>query len=65
VSCTTAQDVSETISFLMRQGLDVAIRSGGHSFAGHSTTRGVLVDVDALGLGLGGPRHRGRRRDAR
>jgi FAD/FMN-containing dehydrogenase len=48
VSCTTAQDVSETISFLMPQGLDVAIRSGGHSFAGHSTTRGVLVDVGAM-----------------
>ena len=48
VSSMTAQDVSETISFSMRHGLDVAIRSGGHSFAGHSTTRGMLIDLGPM-----------------
>ena len=45
VSCATAQDVSEAISFARRHGLQVAMRSGGHSFAGHSSTRGVVIDV--------------------
>jgi FAD/FMN-containing dehydrogenase len=48
VSCAAAPDVSETISFARRHGLDVAVRSGGHSFAGHSSTRGVLIDVGPM-----------------
>jgi hypothetical protein len=48
VSCATPQDVSEVISFARRHGLDVAMRSGGHSFAGHSTTRGIVLDVTPL-----------------
>jgi FAD/FMN-containing dehydrogenase len=48
VSCATPQDVSEVISFARRHGLDVAVRSGGHSFAGHSTTRGIVLDVTPL-----------------
>src|SRR5262245_37114613 len=42
------QDISETISFLHRNGLETAIRSGGHCFAGTSSTRGVLVDVTPM-----------------
>ena len=38
VSCATPQDVSEAISFAHRHGLEVAMRSGGHSFAGHSSS---------------------------
>jgi FAD/FMN-containing dehydrogenase len=45
VSCTTPQDVSEALSFGTRNALDIAVRSGGHSFAGSSVTRGLLVDV--------------------
>jgi FAD/FMN-containing dehydrogenase len=48
VSCGSAQDVSEVISFAGRNGFDVAMRSGGHSFAGHSSTPGVLIDVGPL-----------------
>ena len=48
VRCATTEDVAETISFLARHGLEHATRSGGHSFAGHSSTRGVVVDVSAL-----------------
>jgi hypothetical protein len=45
ILCSTPQDVSETISFLERHGLENAIRSGGHSFAGHSSTSGVMINV--------------------
>ena len=45
VVSSTAQDASEAIAFAGRHGLHVAIRSGGHSFAGHSTTQGIVVDV--------------------
>jgi FAD/FMN-containing dehydrogenase len=49
VRCATPEDVSETISFLARHGLESAIRSGGHCFAGHSSTRGVVIDVTPMG----------------
>jgi FAD/FMN-containing dehydrogenase len=49
VLCATPEDVSETISFLTRQGLEIATRSGGHCFAGHSSSRGVVVDVSPMG----------------
>jgi FAD/FMN-containing dehydrogenase len=48
VSCATPEDVSETIAFVERYGLEHATRSGGHCFAGHSSTRGVLIDVAPL-----------------
>jgi FAD/FMN-containing dehydrogenase len=48
VLCATPEDVSETISFVARHGLENAIRSGGHCFAGHSSTRGVVIDVTPM-----------------
>jgi len=45
VLCRTAEDVSETISFARRSGLHAAVRSGGHCFAGRSSTEGLLIDV--------------------
>jgi FAD/FMN-containing dehydrogenase len=48
VSCATPQDISEAISFARRHGLEVAMRSGGHSFAGHSSTHGVVIDVTPM-----------------
>jgi FAD/FMN-containing dehydrogenase len=45
VSCASPEDVSETVSFLRRHGVENAVRSGGHCFAGRSSTRGVLIDV--------------------
>jgi FAD/FMN-containing dehydrogenase len=45
VSCATPQDAAEAISFARRHDLEIAVRSGGHSFAGHSTSRGIVVDV--------------------
>jgi FAD/FMN-containing dehydrogenase len=48
VSCTSPQDVGEAIRLVRRHGLELATRAGGHSFAGHSSTRGVLVDVTPM-----------------
>jgi FAD/FMN-containing dehydrogenase len=49
VRCATPEDVAETVSFLVAHGVDSAVRSGGHSFAGHSSTRGTVVDVSPMG----------------
>jgi FAD/FMN-containing dehydrogenase len=48
VQCRTTEDVVETISLARRQGSEMAIRSGGHDFAGRSSTRGVLIDVTPM-----------------
>ena len=49
VSCASPHDVSEAVVFARRHDLELAARSGGHSFAGHSATDGLLVDVSPLG----------------
>ena len=48
VLCAAPQDVSEAISFARRHGLQCATRSGGHCFAGRSTTRGLVIDVTPM-----------------
>jgi FAD/FMN-containing dehydrogenase len=42
VRCEDANDVAETLAFARRSGVPVAIRSGGHCFAGRSST---VIDV--------------------
>jgi FAD/FMN-containing dehydrogenase len=55
VRCRTAADVAEALAFARGSGLEVAIRSGGHCFAGGSSTPGVLVDVGPMnGVSLAG-----------
>ena len=49
VRCATPEDVAETLSFLVAHDVEFAMRSGGHSFAGHSSTRGAVVDVSPMG----------------
>ena len=46
--CSTAADVSETLAFARRSGLDVTPRSGGHCFAGRSSTEGIVIDVTPM-----------------
>jgi FAD/FMN-containing dehydrogenase len=48
VRCATPEDVAETVSFARRHGLATATRSGGHGFAGHSVTQGVLLDLTPM-----------------
>jgi FAD/FMN-containing dehydrogenase len=46
--CATSGDVAEAISFARRRGLDLAVRAGGHCFAGRSSTEGLLLDVGPM-----------------
>src|SRR5918993_734498 len=48
VLCRTPQDVSETILFARESGLRTAARSGGHCFAGRSSTEGIIIDVTPM-----------------
>jgi FAD/FMN-containing dehydrogenase len=49
---TDASDVSQVVLLARESGLELAVRSGGHSLAGHSTTDGGIVldlaDMNAL-----------------
>ncbi|MDQ3783416.1 MAG: FAD-binding oxidoreductase [Actinomycetota bacterium] len=48
VLCESPEDVSGTISFARRHGLRTATRSGGHCFAGRSSTEGIVIDVSPM-----------------
>jgi FAD/FMN-containing dehydrogenase len=48
VRCASAADVAEAIGFARRTGLPFAARSGGHCFAGRSSTDGVVIDVSPM-----------------
>ncbi len=46
--CASPPDVSACLAFVRKFGLPVAARSGGHSYAGWSSTTGLMVDVTAM-----------------
>ncbi|MPZ52823.1 MAG: FAD-binding protein, partial [Acidimicrobiia bacterium] len=48
VMCAGKEDVAEAISLARRSGIETAIRSGGHSFAGYTTTAGIVIDVSLM-----------------
>jgi FAD/FMN-containing dehydrogenase len=48
ISCASAQDVAASFSFIKEHNLAYAIRSGGHCFAGRSSTAGVLIDMSMM-----------------
>jgi FAD/FMN-containing dehydrogenase len=56
VRVANATDVSHVITFARKSGLELAIRSGGHSAAGHSTSEGGIVldlsDMKALDINV-------------
>ena len=45
IRCTTAADVVEALAYARQAKQPVVVRSGGHSFAGTSSTDGVVIDV--------------------
>lgn len=48
VRCATAGDVAEAIAVARRVRLPIAVRSGGHCFAGRSSTSGIVIDVGPM-----------------
>ena len=46
--CRHPRDVSTCLSFASRYGVPVAARCGGHSYAGWSSTSGLIVDVTRM-----------------
>ncbi|RFU41764.1 FAD-binding oxidoreductase [Actinomadura logoneensis] len=54
--CAQPSDVAECMAFAARQRIPVAVRSGGHNYAGWSTGTGLVIDVspmDAIDIGGG------------
>jgi FAD/FMN-containing dehydrogenase len=49
VRCKESADVSAAIAFARRFDLETTARSGGHCFAGHSSTSGCVIDVSPMG----------------
>jgi len=55
VLCASPGDVVETLAFARRSGLPVVPRSGGHCFAGRSSSEGIVIDVSPMnGVSLDG-----------
>jgi FAD/FMN-containing dehydrogenase len=46
--CATTADVAATIAFARGHALPFAVRAGGHSYAGWSTSTGVVLDVTRM-----------------
>jgi FAD/FMN-containing dehydrogenase len=48
VRCQGPEDVAEVITLARRSGTATAVRSGGHCFAGRSSTDGIVIDVSPI-----------------
>ena len=48
VLCRTPADVGEAIAFARRSGIELAVRSGGHDFAGRSSGPGMVLDLTPM-----------------
>ena len=46
--CESLTDVQKTVRWARKHHIHIVPRSGGHSYAGYSTTSGVIVDVSRL-----------------
>ena len=62
VLCRTPEDVVTATAFARRTGIEVAVRSGGHDFAGRSSGPGMVLDLTQMhslkisdGLAIVGP----------
>jgi len=53
--CRSPHDVATCLAFVRKFGVRMAVRSGGHSYAGWSTTTGLVIDVTRMsGVTVGG-----------
>jgi FAD/FMN-containing dehydrogenase len=48
VECGSPGEAAEALAYAQRSGLPVAVRGGGHDFAGRSTSEGVVIDVTPM-----------------
>jgi FAD/FMN-containing dehydrogenase len=46
--CRNPHDVATSLAFVRKYGLPVAARCGGHSYAGWSSTSGLIIDVTRM-----------------
>ena len=46
--CATVAEVAHAIAEARERGLEIRVRSGGHCFAGRSSTTGLLIDVEPI-----------------
>jgi FAD/FMN-containing dehydrogenase len=46
--CASASDAATCLAFAQDNTLPIAVRSGGHSLGGYSTTQGLIIDVSGL-----------------
>ena len=46
--CKDAADVSKSILWARENGVPLVARSGGHSYAGYSTTTGLMIDLTGM-----------------
>ncbi len=46
--CASADDVRESVVWARESGLPVAVRSGGHNYAGYSTGPGLVINVGGM-----------------
>ena len=46
--CQSAEDVAQSILWSRRYAVPLVARSGGHSYAGYSTTTGLMIDLSLM-----------------
>lgn len=46
--CATDEDATAALGFARRHGIEFAVRSGGHCFAGFSSSPGLVIDVSPM-----------------
>jgi hypothetical protein len=53
--CQTMEDVAQSILWARQHDIHLITRSGGHSYAGYSTTKGLMIDVSLMNQALYDP----------
>lgn len=48
VRCRVPEDVAQALASAREEGRHVAVRSGGHCFAGRSSTTGIVIDMSGM-----------------